>query len=169
MGDPLLLRLVGFVLALAVPRSRFRSHCRSRSGSWAPSSCSSSGFCPFLAKKFFAGARSAAALVFPSKDRCRISRLKNSNNNKIGKSCSQRSPFYFFPLPFALLFTLEEELQTDWWACVRVRQRKKPWGRSELFHFHRRLFRYDLISFLLLLLLLRERRDFAGAELLLWM
>jgi hypothetical protein len=82
LGDYFLLRLVGFCSRSRRSRSRSRSHCRSRSGSWASSS--SSGFCPFLAKKFLL-VRAQLLPLFFLKDRCRISRLKNSNINKIGK------------------------------------------------------------------------------------
>jgi hypothetical protein len=161
LGDPLLLRLVGFCSR----SSRSRSHCRSRSGSWASSS-SSSSFCPFLAKEFLL-VRAQLLPLFFLKDRCRISPLKNSNNNKIGKKLHPSIFFLFFFHCHFLCYYIRGGA-ADRLVGVRVRRREKPWGRSELFHFHRRLFRYDLISFLLLLLM-RERRDFAGAELLLWM
>jgi hypothetical protein len=121
---------------------------------------------PFPCEGVLAVVRAQLLPLFFLKDRCRISRLKKQQQQQDREKLYPAIFFLFISIAISVVVTLEEELQTEL-VGVRVRRRKKPWGRSELFHFHRRLFRYDLISFLLLLL--RERRDFAGAELLLWM
>jgi len=165
LGDTLLLlRLVGFELALAVPvpvptvvpvralgllilLQAFAVSLR-RSSCWCVLSC-----CPCFSLKIAGGSHV----------------LRTAITRRSEKAASSDLLFVFFHCHFRCYCIRGGA--ADRLVGVRLRRRKKPWGRSELFHFHRRLFRYDLISFLLLLLLLllRERRDFAGAELLLWM